>query len=102
MTGADIRHLFGSANRLVIDLSTTDPLRDEALIRVADRRSVAAHRAVGKDVEHMLGRHLLQDGCSRGLMRGIRAFVTRRAIVEVLRNARTLRLYTGDNRPDHC
>jgi len=48
----------------------------------------------------MFGRHLLQDGRSRGLMRVIRAFVARCTIVGVLCDTRALRLRIRDNRPD--
>src|SRR4051812_40184397 len=49
----------------------------------------------------MLGRHLLQDGGSRSLMRGIHAFVARRTIVEILGNARAFRLRNGDSGQNH-
>src|SRR6185369_14747758 len=100
MTGADIRHLFGGAYGFVVDFPPTDPLGDEALVRVVDCSGVAAHRAVREDVEYMLGSHLLQHRRSRSLMRRVRAFVARRAIVEILRNSSALRLRTSDNRPD--
>ena len=76
MTGAEVRHFVGCAHRLVIHLPPADPLGDQTIVRLAERGGVAAHRAVSEDVEHMLGRHLLQDGCWRSLMRGVCAFVT--------------------------
>ena len=102
MTCADIRHLFGGACRLVVDFPPTDPLGDEALVRIADGSGVVAHRAIGENVEDMLGRHLFQNRSSRSLMRRIRTFVARCTIVEILRNSRALRLRSGANAPHDC
>ena len=76
MTRAEVCHLFGGAYQLVVDFPPTHPLGDEALVRIADGSGVVAHRAIGENVEDMLGRHLLQNRSSRSLMRRIRTFVT--------------------------
>jgi len=58
MTGADVRHFFCSADRFVVNLAAADPFGDEALVRIAERRSDGAHGTAGKHIEHMLWRHL--------------------------------------------